>query len=69
MRRLIRAGLALAMLTQCALARADAFDLTSATIADLNVALESGALTSEQLVRKYLERIAAYDKQGPTSTP
>src|SRR5471030_161407 len=45
--------------------RATTLDLTSATIADLDKALNSGAITSEQLVQLYLARIAAYDKQGP----
>jgi len=46
--------------------RATTLDLTSATIADLDKALNSGAITSEKLVELYLARIAAYDKQGPT---
>jgi len=46
-------------------ARAATLDLTTATIADLNAALSSGAFTSEKLVELYLARIAAYDKQGP----
>jgi len=46
--------------------RAAELDLTSATIADLDAALNSGALTSEKLVELYQARIAAYDKQGPT---
>jgi len=41
-------------------------DLATATIADLNVAFKSGALTAEKLTETYLARIAAYDKQGPT---
>jgi amidase len=39
--------------------------LADATIADLNTAFAKGTLTSEQLTRLYLARIAAYDKQGP----
>lgn len=39
--------------------------LSSATIVDLNRAFDSGALTSEALVQMYLDRIAAYDQQGP----
>lgn len=39
--------------------------LASATIADINAAFKSGALTSEQLVTLYMARISAYDKQGP----
>lgn len=50
---------------------AEAFSLTTfrlqdASIADINLAIDSGALSSEQLVQLYLNRIAAYDQQGPT---
>jgi amidase len=41
-------------------------DLSTATIADLESAMKAGTLTSEKLTQLYLERIAAYDKQGPT---
>jgi amidase len=40
-------------------------DLTTATIADLNAAFVRGTLTAEALTQMYLDRIAAYDKQGP----
>src|SRR4051812_44751066 len=46
--------------------RLAALDLSTATIADLESAMATGALTSEKLTQLYLERIAAYDKQGPT---
>lgn len=41
------------------------FELTTASIADINAAFDAGALTSEQLVEMYLARIAAYDEAGP----
>src|SRR5262245_37904013 len=41
------------------------FDLATATLADINAAMEAGALTSEKLVGLYLKRIEAYDKKGP----
>jgi len=41
-------------------------DLETATVTQLEAAMADGALTSEALVRAYLARIAAYDKQGPT---
>ena len=41
------------------------FRLQDATISDINQAFDSGALTSEQLVGLYLNRIAAYDDAGP----
>lgn len=43
----------------------EVFKLETATIADINKAMDSGSLTSERLVRMYLQRIGAYDKQGP----
>ncbi|HKB90261.1 MAG TPA: glutamyl-tRNA amidotransferase, partial [Opitutaceae bacterium] len=46
-------------------ARATQFDLSTATIADLNAAFDAGALTSEKLLKLYLARIEAYDQQGP----
>ncbi|ATC64780.1 amidase [Nibricoccus aquaticus] len=45
--------------------RAAQFDLSTATISDLNAAFDSGALTSEKLVQLSLARIDAYDKKGP----
>lgn len=46
-------------------ARAAKFDLSTATIADIQAAMEAGALTSEKLVQLYLARIEAYDQKGP----
>lgn len=46
-------------------AQAATFDLQTATIADINAAIDAGALSSEKLVDMYLKRIEAYDKQGP----
>lgn len=64
----LRRALAFAALTS-ALAvpgtRAATIELTTATIAELKTALASGAITSEQLTRLYLARIAAYDQAGP----
>lgn len=45
--------------------RAAQFDLSTATVADINAAFDSGALTSEKLVQLYLARIDAYDQKGP----
>ncbi len=41
------------------------FDVTEKTIAELAVSLESGQVTSRELVEQYVARIEAYDKQGP----
>ena len=40
-------------------------ELATATVADLQAAMEKGALTSEKLVELYLARIDAYDRNGP----
>ena len=40
-------------------------NIETATIADISAAFASGTLTSEELVKAYLARIEAYDKQGP----
>ena len=45
-----------------------AFDVVEATIPQLQAALAAGTVTSRELVTRYLERIAAYDQQGPTLT-
>jgi len=46
-------------------ARGRVFDLSTATLADINAAMDAGALSSEKLVALYLRRIEAYDKNGP----
>jgi Asp-tRNA(Asn)/Glu-tRNA(Gln) amidotransferase A subunit family amidase len=40
-------------------------DLRTASVADLQAAVNAGALTYERLVQLYLSRIEAYDKKGP----
>jgi Asp-tRNA(Asn)/Glu-tRNA(Gln) amidotransferase A subunit family amidase len=41
------------------------FDLVETTIGDIHAGYRAGTLTARQLVQMYLDRIAAYDKQGP----
>ncbi|MGD8853479.1 MAG: amidase family protein [Gammaproteobacteria bacterium] len=41
------------------------FELMEATISDINAAYDDRTLTAERLVELYLDRIDAYDKQGP----
>src|SRR6516165_10981647 len=41
------------------------FQIMEATIDDIHMAFRSGRLTARQLVQGYLDRINAYDKQGP----
>ena len=48
------------------LAQSSFFRLEEATVASINQAFDAGALTSEQLVQLYLNRINTYDKTGPT---
>jgi amidase len=44
---------------------ARSLELVEATVPELQQALRSGLVTSEQLVEMYLKRIAAYDDAGP----
>jgi len=44
---------------------AQGFDLVETTIAKVQEALAKGRLTCHDLVQRYLDRIAAYDKVGP----
>jgi len=62
--KVLLCSLALAVAT-LATAGAAGLNLETATIADLNAAFASGALTSEKLVEAYLKRIEAYDKTRP----
>ena len=41
------------------------FQIMETTIDDIHAAFKSGRLTARHLVQAYLDRIAAYDKQGP----
>jgi len=41
------------------------FELIEATVADIHDAYKRGQLTCRDLVRQYLDRIAAFDKRGP----
>src|SRR5262252_9064148 len=41
------------------------FEIVETTIDQVHAAYKSGRLTAHQLVQGYLDRIQAYDKQGP----
>lgn len=56
---------ALAAFLALPVAHAATFDLTTASVQEINAAFDAGSLTSEKLVQLYLKRIAAYDEQGP----
>jgi Asp-tRNA(Asn)/Glu-tRNA(Gln) amidotransferase A subunit family amidase len=45
---------------------ASPFQIVETSIDDIHMAFRSGRLTARQLVQSYLDRINAYDKQGPT---
>src|SRR5882724_943798 len=67
MKPLLRFGPALLAL-QIAFAsfsHAAKFDLSTATVADVNAAFDSGALSAEKLTALYLKRIQAYNDSGP----
>ena len=68
-RSVLRSGALVALVLLPAL-RSDArqsreIDVTSATIAEINEAVDAGALSAERLVELCLARIAAYDDEGP----
>src|SRR5437868_2921357 len=52
--------------TQAQTASAAPFQIVEASIDGIHTAFRSGRLTARQLVQGYLDRINAYDKQGPT---
>ncbi len=67
LRRTMPAVLALAV-TACAAGDpevAERTDVFEASIAQLQAAMESGATTSREITRQYLDRIEAYDRRGP----
>ena len=41
------------------------FQVTETSIVAIQAAYKAGKLTAHQLVQDYLDRISAYDKQGP----
>ena len=55
----------LAGLLPCASQAAKPFTLMEASIADIHQAMRAGTLSCHGLVQQYLDRIEAYDKQGP----
>lgn len=54
-----------ALLLCTGLAAQPPIDVSEASIADLQAALNAGRITSVELVEQYLARIAQYDQQGP----
>ncbi len=64
--RALRTGMAaLLLLIAAQYAEAKKFEVTEATVADVHAAYKAHTLTAHQLVQLYLDRIAAYDQQGP----
>ncbi|MEM6838020.1 MAG: amidase family protein, partial [Cyanobacteria bacterium P01_C01_bin.120] len=59
------AALAIAATSLITPVAAETFDLQTATVEDMQAAMEAEALTSEELVQLYLNRIAAYEDEGP----
>ena len=41
------------------------FEIIETTISEIHTAYASGSLTARELVQAYLDRIEAYDQQGP----
>ena len=55
----------LSLVPGCSRSQVQPFRLMDASIEDIHNAYQSGELTSRQLVQLYLDRIEAYDKNGP----
>ena len=66
MKQFLRVGVVLLWVAGASSASAQTVEFDALTIADINVAFDSGKLTSEQLVQLCLARIKAYDRQGPS---
>src|SRR4030088_796750 len=58
---LIPSGLMLSAVPVCA----QSFQLAETSISDIHAAMQAGTLTCHDLVQQYLNRIQAYDQQGP----
>ena len=59
------AGIVTVLLLATRVSSAQSFRLLEATIDDVQASLISGEITCRELVELYLDRIEAYDKQGP----
>jgi Asp-tRNA(Asn)/Glu-tRNA(Gln) amidotransferase A subunit family amidase len=65
-RRLLSAAvLTVAVAARVDKAQSQPFQVEEATIAEIHASMKAGKLTCHALVQKYLDRIEAYDKQGP----
>ena len=53
------------LILQSRIALAATFDLIEATVPEIQAAIDASVINSEYLVQQYLNRIAAYDDQGP----
>src|ERR1700730_8287861 len=57
--------LALLLIPRADCAPDRSFHLMETSIADIHKAMQAGALTCHNLVQQYLDRIHAFDQQGP----
>src|SRR5215831_11856477 len=70
MRKILMAALASALTAallpgQGSKEKAKPFEVVETTIDQIHAAYKTGRLTARQLVQAYLDRIGAYDQQGP----
>ncbi len=66
--RFLSLGLGIAACTVSEVPREEAmprFNVVEATIAEMHRAMREGSVTARELVQLHLDRIEAYDKQGP----
>ncbi len=59
-------GVMLGLMLTTASAAGQQFQLMEASISEIHRGFESGKLTCHSLVQQYLDRIKAYDQQGPS---
>ena len=58
--------LAAGVMLMVARAAGQQFQIMEASIDEIHRGLQSGELTCHSLVQQYLDRVKAYDQQGPT---
>lgn len=44
---------------------ASSFNFTTASVADVHTAIQTGKMSCRQIIQGYLDRVNAYDSQGP----
>src|SRR4051812_2568114 len=69
LRSLVLSSALVAAMAAAPFTQAATFNLETASVQDIQAAVDAGALTYEKLVTLYLARIDAYDQKGPSINP